>query len=111
MGVVFAETWVPPLPQPDLQHAGPAEAGQRGLAAQAAQPSSSLSYIRVSDTKHFAVVRFFIFLILIPFLTNPPTSVVEPEPPFLAGAGAGAVKKGAAPAPALQLKLQLWPYV
>ena len=30
-------------------------------------------------------------------------SVVEPEPPFLAGA----VKKGAAPAPALQLKLQL----
>ena len=32
-------------------------------------------------------------------------SVVEPEPPFLAGAGA--VKKGAAPAPALQLKLQL----
>ena len=31
------------------------------------------------------------------------TSVVEPEPPFLAGA----VKKGAGPAPALQLKLQL----
>ena len=35
----------------------------------------------------------------------PVSSVVEPEPPFLAGAGA--VKKGAAPAPALQLKLQL----
>ena len=35
----------------------------------------------------------------------PLTSVVEPEPPYLAGAGA--VKNGAAPAPALQLKLQL----
>ena len=33
------------------------------------------------------------------------SSVVEPEPPFLAGAGA--VLKGAARAPALQLKLQL----
>ena len=37
------------------------------------------------------------------------SSVVEPEPPFLAGAGA--VKKGVASAPALHLKLQLWPYV
>ena len=33
------------------------------------------------------------------------SSVVEPEPPFLAGA----VKKGVAPA--LQLNLHLWPYV
>ena len=33
------------------------------------------------------------------------SSVVEPEPPFLAEAGA--VKKGEAPAPALQLKLQV----
>ena len=35
-------------------------------------------------------------------LPSPTPSVVEPEPPFLAGA----VNKGAAPAPALQLKLQ-----
>ena len=34
-------------------------------------------------------------------------SVVEPEPPFFAGA----VKKWATPAPALQLTLQLRPYV
>ena len=39
----------------------------------------------------------------------PLTSVVEPDPPFLAVGGA--VKNGAAPAPALQLKHQLWPYV
>ena len=44
-------------------------------------------------------------LLLKPKTNRLPTSVVEPEPHFFAGAGVGAVKKGAAPA--LQLNLQL----
>ena len=71
-------------------------AAPQGKGGDAAQPErkkkESILGIIVPDTQITRVIS---------------RSVVEPEPPFLAGARAGAVKKEAAPAPAFSSDLYL----